>query len=451
MKKRPSGSHSNRGYTLYLVLVVLSVAGVLFSISIQNAGRVQVEALRAIKSLQAGLLAESGIERAASFFNGEDGHDLFWETDSLIEEFAGLGRVRLACKRFGAYSRISSRGTRLNVDRIVHGMAGRDVPAVLAPTITLTSHIGGLVLSKGSKIDGTVVLHHGDVKQGNNRTPLPGAQQWTQCRESPALPFDKKPLDDFTRACSLQVTAARSDPAGMPGGLVLTHANDSLLRRSPLVVNGDCTIGAITMHDAAIIATGRLTIGSGAACGRTALYASTICVTGGTSDQSLFFALGSLAIRGGRHASQFFATDTVCISDSARFHGASLLVSRRMVELGDSTLSGGVVIAENCAFSGQIVCMTDSFGNRTKLRQGPAIVLGARSTVNGCIVTDGSIDMRRCALAGHLWADAIVAVEENIAYTNWLFGCTIRKPEKEPAFPLVGELPARINIMRAAG
>jgi hypothetical protein len=445
MKMRSSGSVNEQGYTLYLVLLVLSITAALFGVSIRNAGQVQVESIRALHRCQAQFLAQSGIQRAAYFYNGGDGHDFYWETDGFTEELAGYGAIMITSRRFGAFGRISSRGTRLESTAAIAGLAGRDIPKELQPVITLTGHIGGLVLARGTQLAGTVVLDHGDVKLDNNRTPIRGSNNWTQRRESPALPFDRAPLVTFMTACSTLVATAAADSTAIGGPLTLTDRNDSLCRRTPLFIRGDCSIEASGLRGAVIIASGTIT--STARCTDVAIYANHIIIDNGVTERCVAYSATTLNINGGRHASQFFSSDSILLATTAQCGNGALLVSRRRVEPGDTTLTGGIVIPEQTVFSGHAICFTDSVPHNKVVREGPAIVLGKQCAITGTLITDGSIAMNAVSVTGHIWTNAIMAVEGGVAYSNWLFGSNVRTPQRELVFPLLGSLPATIRIM----
>jgi len=257
---------SNSGYTLYLVLVILFIAGILFTVSLRASSAAHIQSVRHVQSLQARLLAQSGIVRAEYFLNGGDGHDLNWETDKYEEHIDGFGTITISCKPFGLFSKINSTGSRLIKSYSRNGIMGRDIPQNIESVITLTGHVGGLVLAKGTTIDGIVVLHHGTVKRGNNKSPIPGSEKWVKQQESPPLPFDIQKTVDFMEKSMNTIASSQSAKNAIYGNCIITDANDSLLNRNPLIINGNCEIGAVEVNEVSIVVTGELVIGKRALC-----------------------------------------------------------------------------------------------------------------------------------------------------------------------------------------
>ena len=83
-----SGSHSKSdlsnqsGYTLFLVLELITLLTILFTVMLRDIQMVRIQAIREVHRVQARMLAESGIEKADYFLNGNEGKDLFWRVAS---------------------------------------------------------------------------------------------------------------------------------------------------------------------------------------------------------------------------------------------------------------------------------------------------------------------------------------------------------------------------------
>jgi hypothetical protein len=438
---------SEQGYTLYLVLLILTVAGTLFTISLTSAAHVRVLTARHLQGLQARLLAASGLARTEYFLNGGDGHDLHWETHSFTEPVPGFGRIRIRCLRYGAFSRVSSTGIRLEKKHVLDGLLGRDVPAMLDPVLTLTSHAGGLVLEGGTRIGGKVVLHHGAVKRGRARIPLRGFRGWTDYRESPSLPFDVTPLADFMDRCAEQIAASLADSTAIRGDMRLTGKPDGPWSAKRVVVLGDCLIAGGPLEDATVIAAGTITLADKASCLGTTFLSEKIVIEGGTTRRCLFYSDTAMSIDGGTHASQFFCNDSITVGDDATFRPVSVWVSHRRL-VRDTVLGGGVFFADRARVSGHVICYSDTGTTRRGIREGAAIRIGTGSTVEGTLITDGDIDIQRLRLKGHIWARSITTLRDETSYINWLFDCVLEPAAHEMVFPLVGDVPARVRLLR---
>lgn len=396
---------------------------------------------RQIHYLQARLLAQSGIARAEYFFNGGDNHTFDFDTDSLKESISGYGDILLKCKQFGGYAQVTSRGRRLKKEFTIQGVMGRDIPDNIAPRITLTGHIGGLVLDHGTTVEGTIVIHHGTVKKGNNTTPVPNSEKWVLQKESPALPFDLRKIRSFIQAADTALKQAPKRQESIPGAACLNSGNDTLLKnRDTLFIQGNCEIKKIAIKDVCIVTPKEFLISEGAFCKNCLIICKSLTITGGTTSACLFFSDSTQRIMGGSHESQFIATDSIIIGSKAESKGYSLWVSYRILKR--DTVRGGIFFPEKGVFQGHAVSFTDSaIAGKSP---GQAIVAGDGSVFRGCYITDGDVNMKYTVLFGHIWARSIVTVKDGIGYTNWLIGCTLKQLDRPVPFPLLGELPARV-------
>ncbi|MBD3314532.1 MAG: hypothetical protein GF344_01985 [Chitinivibrionales bacterium] len=438
--------HDASGYTLYLVLLVLAVAGTLFTISLTSAARVRTLAAGHLQRAQARLLAQSGLERTEYFLNGGDGHDLYWETEAFSEPVPAFGEINIQCFRHGVFSRVISTGIRLRKKYQLKGLLGRDLPPSLKPLLTISGHSGGLRLMGSSRIDGTVVLHHGSVVRGARRTPVRGYRNWTTYSESPALPFDITPLSDFMERCRERIATALADDTAIRGNLSIGTESDSLLREPRLVILGDCLITGGTMADMTIIASGTITLTEKASCFGSMFLSERITVTKGTTERCVFYADTVMAIVGGKHASQFFCGDSIKVGRGAEFRPISIWVSRRRV--AGSTSGGGVFFSEKANVAGHVICYSETDTNSQGVAGGASIAIGKGSRVEGCLITDGDIDLQEAHVRGHIWARSIVTFHHRSTHINTLFDCVLERPYEELVFPLLGKPPAQVTLMR---
>lgn len=428
---------SNAGYSLYLVCIVLLVGGVLFTISLQISGVAQVLSVRHIQYVQARLLAHSGIARTEFFLNGGDGHDLNWQTDSLVEKISDNGTITISCKPFGLLTKIVSTGEHLKKSFTINTIMGRDLPQSLYPLITLSGHVGGLVLANGSSItNGTVVLHHGALYRGSNRTPIPNTQFWVKLQESPPLPF---PIDKVKSFFQIAEETLQKSYSSAPPDSSEPKADTS-------VIWGNYEIRDRTIEDSIIVVKGNLTISDRALCRKSILLAEKIVIDNGTTDRCVLFSQKTINIRKGEHDSQFFANDSILIASSAHFNKMSLWVCRRR-QLSDTSQTGGIFFNPQGTYIGHALCFSDSLKHKKKIFTGPSIHLGESSNFSGSIITDGDILIKNVTLKASLWARSTIAVEKDIVYKNWLFNCKLKPLDHAVAFPLIGEIPAKVSMV----
>jgi hypothetical protein len=436
------------GYIYYIVVVVLSILGTLSYITITNRGQTQILASRELAKLQTSLLAESGIKRAEYYLNGNDGKNLFWETSaSGIEESLGTsGSLHLTAQRFGVFEKISSTGTRLAMSCIISGVAGRDVPEILLPALTMTGQIPGLIIDNSTAIDGKVVLSNGFVYRGKERGKVMGAEKWVTIRQSPDLPFDIAPIRAVLDTLGKNRIAWLSDSNAIRGDVVIDNSGDSLLKRDRVVIVGNCTIRGIAVISKTISCAGVLSIEDSTRCVESSFLSDSLAIKNVRSEMSLFFSEKVLHIDGGNHNSQFISNDTIFVQKNAGFGQLSAWISHRIIKK-DSVVSGSVVFEREGTYNGNCLCFSDSAKLIKQRSDRPVISLGRKSVYCGTIITDGDIDFQECTINGHVWAKVIKTVnEKGELYINYVFKSRISAPKTEPPFMLAGEAPVRLRF-----
>jgi hypothetical protein len=438
-----------KGYTLYVVLLILAVGVVLFTVSIAGIRSVRLFAKREVQMRQAKLLAESGIIRTEYFLNGGDGHSFGWETPGYEETIDSIGKITIAVERFGLYARVRSTGKRLSCERTIQTLFGRSVPEPLMPSLTLTGHVGGLILHNGSRVEGQIVLHHGSVYSKKNGAPLPDyARRLTQ-RESPPLPFDSLQLPMLFAKWQQRMETFGKAEGGIPGPLILDGQKDTLVKELPLHVKGDCVLRNIRIDGAVIAVDGTCTVGMNASVNNTAVYAKRIVVESGVTGASFFYSDSTIVIAGGNHNSQFCAIDSIAVRAGVVFGPMNVLAGYRRIRKveGRGEAGGGIFLDDNATVGGTIICCSATGADRSTMA--PSITFGKKSVVKGAIVTDGDCYMYECTILGRLWARSIVARDAGMSYTNYLIASTISTDAEEHRFPLLGELPMRIVCQQA--
>jgi hypothetical protein len=430
------------GYTIYLVLVIISIFSILFYVTLININSLTYSSVLNKQKIQAGFLAQSGIVRAEYFLNGNESHNMNWETPLFEEEVNDYGLIQLSVSGFGAYSRIKSIGKRLHAVKTINGIFGRNVPGNMMPVLTITGHIGGLSLNKGSGIKGNVVLNHGQIYVENKSVLLSEMGISLLARESPALPFDSLYIngifDSLSSADSLVSLSARSKYSV---GQEINPSNDSLFKSDTMAISGDCTINGAKLVNKIITVTGTIKISGASDLSRSRISASKIILENCITEHCLFYGRRRIAIGGGLHNSQFFSRDSISIASGTGFGRMNLVANYRDTS-GKDSCAGGIYMESGAKIKGTIISVLSPQARKKK--PGPSIFAKNNIEINGCMITDNDIDMSDADICGHIWCKAVVTSKDNINYTNTLFNTRINPSDCPLPFPLCGELPVRI-------
>lgn len=441
---------NNHGYTLYLVMVILSIIAILFSVTSIKLHNVNISVKSDVNKAKAKLLAESGIIRTEYFLNGGDGHKQNWEAEKYNEQVSSGDSICLNVERFGLFSRVQSTGKVKSTTCAIENLFGRSIPSLLEPTLTLTGHIGGLIIQEGSSVAGKIVLHHGYVYSRKKGQPLRDYISRLKLRESDVLPFDTLAIPEiFNRYATERETHLKKDQAF--GSLLLDGGNDSLCNNCVLTIQGDCTIRTSNCRNATIFIKGICTIEEEAALFASSFFADRVIINGGKSEASLFFSEKPILIKNGLHNSQFMAGDSIVIKKEVSFGPMTVITGVRREYKKDSTVSvdGGIYCEKGSGINATIICVAENGVNRNSMS--PSVKIGDNSKITGTIITDGDCVFYRSRLAGHLWARSIVVKNEKGMFTNYLFGSQLVLSVEENPFPMLGEPPLRIMVARGSG
>jgi hypothetical protein len=114
----------------------------------------------------------------------------------------------------------------------------------------------------------------------------------------------------------------------------------------------------------------------------------------------------------------------------------------------DTVATGGLTFEPNGIYLGHAVCYADSAFLRSSDLHGASITLGKRSRFGGCLITDGTLELREVEVTGRIWARTLLTMQERVPYKNWLFGCSLRPEPVEAPFPLLGSTPVALEVVR---
>jgi hypothetical protein len=438
-------ANNNSGYVIYIVLLILSISSILFFIILNQISASNKFALHTIHLLKARKLAESGVARAEYFLNGGDGHSMSWETDSLKEDINTYGTILIRNKNFGLFSKLVSVGKFLNESYTISGLVGRDIPKNLMPSLTITGHVGGLVLQDGSSVDGFIVLHHGEVYKNKYGSPMVEYRKQLIIRESPSLPFDSLLIPKLFERMENERISLPDGKNRFNGNLNIDNSNDSAIKADIIIVNGNCSILSGEIKQKKIIIAGNLNISGRAKIDESQIVAEKNFIDGGITDGSLFYSSKQMRIFGGNHNSQFFSLDSIKVRKEARFGTMNLIAGMRKAS-GDTLVKGAILFEEGSEICGTVISCFEP--GKVNSNCGIPIVFGSNCRINGIVISDYDIDIKEAKIRGHIWARSIVTRNEKQSFTDYLINITLEKPEIESTFPLTGVLPARIVFER---
>lgn len=434
--------YNESGYTLYTVLIILTVIAIFLSLIFKHTGFTHKQTVNYKNRTQARFLAESGITRAEYFLNGGDGHSMDWETERFEEALGDYGKILLKSRKFGLFDRIESQGVRFKTTCTINGLFGRDVPGVLKPSLTLTGHVGGLILHEGSVIEGQIVLHHGDIYRERRGRPLAEYQKKLIIRESQDLPFDSLLIPELMVNFDKMHSSLLSYGNSLTGFLSGDKLRECILKCDTIVVSGDCSIENAEVNNKVMVISGTLIINENTIIKGSHFSAERITVKGGNLSGSLFYCTKKMELKGGYLNSQFFARDTITAEKEVKYGPMTVITCIRS-RSRDSTVTGGIYFDAGTSFKGTVIGFVDNTAKLSSM--GPSVVLGSGSDVSGAIITNHDLDIKQVQIRGHVWARTIMTIYNGMSFTNYLINSTISKPDKEVFFPLIGTPPARIR------
>ncbi|NLD99429.1 MAG: hypothetical protein GX640_06095, partial [Fibrobacter sp.] len=376
---------------------------------------------------------------------GGDGHTITWETDRFEETLENYGSIILKNGRFGLFSRIESRGLLLQSVDTVSGIAGRDIPLNLQPSLTLSGHVGGLILYNGSSIDGQVVLHHGDIYRERRGRPLSEYQNRLIIRESPSLPFDSLAIPKLFEQLNNAHISLLSSKNVITANVLISNPKDTLFKNDTIVVLGNCLIDGGPLQNKTLVVSGMLMVQRNALIQLCRIYAEKVTIEDGMTDGSVFYSSKNTSINGGEHNSQFFSGDTLLCKKNASFRAMNVLACFQKAK-NDSIICGGVNFEPGTRVKGTVICCRDSSARR--VISGPAIVFGRGCVFTGVAVTDYDIDILEMQVKGHIWARSITTSDSGKSYTNFLINSSIKRPDEQLFFPLIGGLPVEVKVKK---
>jgi hypothetical protein len=426
-------THSNNsGFTVYIVLTILSIAMFMISVFLIRMNAVQKFSSAEVKKIQVYHLAQSGVERASYFLSGGDNHTIDWECENYAEKIGDYGLITLQNRKFGVFAKLTSTGRRLDYTCTYQNIFGRTLPELLDPVITLTGHSGGLELKDGSTLSGPVVLFHGGIRYYQSPVII---------KVSPSLPFDSTAVYKTVQKINSECIALLANRNCITSDFVINESTDLTKYGDTIVVLGNLEISGREIENKLIIVSGTATLDRNAALRMTMLFCETAQVNDARVLHSVVYTQKKCLLRSGMYNAQCITNDSLVIKKDMSFGSLSVCVNYRST-VNDTIVSGGVYLDENVNYHGVIISVMDSLAKKRCWY--PSITLNRNASVNGILVTNQSIYMKENSVKGHIWAQQIESSDKNVAYTNYLIGCTIQPSEINMPFPLFGPSPFRL-------
>jgi len=423
---------NNRGFTVYIVLAILSIAMLMISVLLIRINAVQKFSSAAVKKTQAFHLAQSGVERASYFLSGGDNHTIDWECENYSEKIGEFGEITLQNRKFGVFAKLTSTGRRLDYTCTYENIFGRTLPELLEPVITLTGHSGGLELKDGSTLSGPVVLFHGGIKYYQSPVII---------KVSPSLPFDSLAVYKTVQKINSECIALLANKNNITSDFRIDETTDITKFGDTIVVLGNLDISGRELENKVIIVSGNATLEHNAVLRLSMLFCENAYVNNARVLQSVVYTQKKCLLQSGVYNAQCITNDSLIVKNGMSFGTMSVFVNYRSI-VNDTVVSGGIYLDENTRYQGVIISVMDSLAKKRSWY--PSITLGLKASVNGVLVTNQSIYMKENSVKGHIWAQQIESSDKNVAYTNYLIGCTIQPSEINIPFPLFGPAPLRL-------
>ncbi len=384
--------------------------------------------------------AEDAARRAArqvsQFIKSSPTRGLAWDTTGCVVSYGDTATVELNCTYLGGYDLIETTARTTAAQSRIRTLAYLSKPDTVKSNITFSSG-RGLVMAEGTTIEGTVTLAGSCVKMNQNRTCYTAMLDSTTIALSPALPFDSSQVDVRVDRMQQMYETYLTDPAieRIDG---TANFRGTLAGDTPLAVTGDCHVDDAHLEGKVVACSKTLWIGENVHCSYTRFYARRIVILGGVSDMCAFYAPYGIAVNGGTHSSQFFASDFITVGRAATTTEHCVWVVRHVPVANNEPAGGSVVFEDSCVAAG---CAIDYAVIDPLVGRGvrDRMLLGTGTLFRGFLISDYDADIKHGTIEGHLWVPTVATTFEGLQAKGWLFDVHIGPAGGDPPFPMFGE------------
>jgi hypothetical protein len=302
----------------------------------------------------------------------------------------------------------------------------RPMPGKLNPVLSLFGGLPGLIKTNDAVLKGTVALFGGQISD-ENRNRINDTNIKAIYPRNPSLPFSKDTLDSiFSKLSVIKAGNGKNNAA-------------PLVWKSVLTFSGDYSLETKNYYKQLIVCHGTLTLPLNSSFASCMILSDKKVIVSGNSTGCIFDADSGIAIENGSQEAQFFSHGVISTSRSASFSPSNTLISRTTLDSSKQTLFGGIWIDSQSNIKGTIICYGDFPVNTPDNNY---VSIGDGTTMEGTVITDKPIIIRRCTIIGHMWCHLIrnyyPYTGASSLYMNFLWGMTVLPPDPEYEFPILG-------------
>ncbi len=361
-----------------------------------------------------------------------------WSGTGVLIQNQNTGDACLLDVRpWGLYSIFTITGAAGTYSISASGYAGFSGLTQLAPLLTKTGHVSGLMLKDGASIDSTgLVVLLGDV-MNPDRSFRSDVRQLHELRA--ALPFDSTIIRSRYYVLESDYERLFSDSGIVRDETVSLNGASSLISHVNITTNASARIEGPCSFCTLAVA-GTLFIGAGATLQYCRLSARRIMIEDGNLESCHLFTTGKVFMEKGIFTSQVFACDSMVFGRNIATGETSLWVARKTDEN-----RACICFGPNDNLKGTAI----SFKGAHWIQLSNSIHLDSGTVFTGYLITDGDVSVKFSDITGSIYTSSITTQHGTTSYINYLIGVKLHTPQRPLLFPFIRDDPTGIAFSAA--
>jgi hypothetical protein len=407
-------SQSEKGYVLYLALILLFVlsayAGIVLTSQYLNISSARHE----LTGLQASVLAQSGLSLAQAYSAGYQGHGPSWETQELKREMAKGGTIILSAHHDAGWLQVLSQGCYLRDTVVLQGALGQAPPSFSSNALSIGFSNNDVIVADRASLTGNVGTTGGKVITRSNglfngkTTTIKSISYSDSDLEKEVIGVTRFFNEPKSRGIIKTITPAGLDSMVRFSGKI---AQENILVDGPVFMKSV----NVDFNNAMVYVKGNLSIEkmsllSNLKCnvlGNISIKDSTIIKSGS------LVSLGNIKMEdNSTFSGNAVSAESLCVGGNAKVYYPSFLY---LSGNGKTNNGNQVLIVQDNAIVKGTIAASDFHDNATI----PRIMILGRAKVDGFVMCPGAVTLYG-SINASVYTGKIVYRQERNVYENWL-------------------------------